>query len=158
MPNRPNRDLANPSICDALNDFSAEAEKGSSLDVAVVPEIAAQIYGFVVSNSFDKKAANNYLMVDVGAGTVDSSLFHVKPGRGGKWDFEFYTAAVEPLGVTNLHRSSSAKKQPSAVEHETRTDTTEYEEDHRHRLLHARSRRGRSGGGEDQGREEEAHA
>jgi hypothetical protein len=96
--------LNTESICDALDDFSVDTEKSSSLDVAVVPEIAAQIYGFVVSNSFDKNAANNYLMVDVGAGTVDSSLFHVKPGRGGKWDFEFYTAAVEPLGVTNLHR------------------------------------------------------
>ena len=75
-----------------------------SVDVVVVPEIAAQIYGFVVSNSFDKRAANNYLMVDVGAGTVDSSLFHVKPGKGGKWDFEFFTTVVEPHGVTNLHR------------------------------------------------------
>lgn len=74
------------------------------IDVAVVPEIAAQIYGFVVSNSFDKGAANIYLMVDVGAGTVDSSLFHVKPGKGGKWDFEFFTTAVEPHGVSNLHR------------------------------------------------------
>ncbi len=54
----------------------------SSVEIAVVPEIAAQICGFVVSNSFDKKAANNYLMVDVGAGTVDSSLFHVKPAKG----------------------------------------------------------------------------
>lgn len=43
-------------------------------------------------------------MVDVGAGTVDSSLFHVKPAKGGKWDFEFFTTAVEPNGVMNLHR------------------------------------------------------
>jgi hypothetical protein len=44
------------------------------------------------------------MMVDVGAGTVDVSLFHVKPGRGGKWDFEFYTTLVKPYGVINLHR------------------------------------------------------
>lgn len=75
-----------------------------SAEVSVVPEIAAQIYGFVVSQSFDKKAPNNYLMVDVGAGTIDSSLFHVKPARGGRWDFEFFTSVVEPNGVTNLHR------------------------------------------------------
>lgn len=76
----------------------------AQIEISVVPEIAAQIYGFVVSTSFDKRATNIYLMVDVGAGTVDSSLFHVKPGRGGKWDFEFFTTTVEPHGVTNLHR------------------------------------------------------
>lgn len=79
-------------------------EAARSIEVTVVPEIAAQIYGFVASNSFDKQAANIYLMVDVGSGTVDSSLFHVKPGKGGRWDFEFYTSVVEPNGVSNLHR------------------------------------------------------
>lgn len=74
-------------------------------EVRVIPEIAAQIFGFVVSTSFDKKAANRYLMVDVGAGTVDSSLFKVIPGRGGQWNFEFYTAVVQPYGVSNLHAS-----------------------------------------------------
>jgi hypothetical protein len=72
-------------------------------EVSVIPEIAAQIFGFVVSNSFDRNAANRYLMVDVGAGTVDSSLFKVFPGRGGRWNFEFYTAVVQPYGVANLH-------------------------------------------------------
>lgn len=73
-------------------------------EITVVPEIAAQIYGFVVSNSFDKQAPNLYLMADVGSGTVDSSLFRVKQGKGGRWDFEFYTSVVEPNGVSNLHR------------------------------------------------------
>ena len=77
---------------------------GSEIEITVVPEIAAQIYGFVASNSFDKKAANIYLMADVGSGTVDSSLFHVKQGKGGLWDFEFFTSVVEPNGVSNLHR------------------------------------------------------
>lgn len=72
-------------------------------EVRVIPEIAAQIFGFVVSTSFDTRAANRYLMVDVGAGTVDSSLFKVVPGRGGQWNFEFYTAVVQPYGVANLH-------------------------------------------------------
>ncbi|NJA89807.1 hypothetical protein HCX48_11310 [Rhodocyclus tenuis] len=79
----------------------AEAE---DVEVDVVPEIAAQIYGFVNSTSFDKKAENLFLMVDVGAGSVDSSLFHVRPARGGKWDFEFFTSVVEPHGAMNLHR------------------------------------------------------
>ncbi len=81
-------------------DFSEE----SDVEVEVIPEIAAQIYGFVNSSKFDKKAPNIYLMVDVGAGTVDSSLFQVKPARAGRWDFEFFTSVVEPYGVMNLHR------------------------------------------------------
>lgn len=90
-----------------VDDLASGAEAwpdGAEVEVEAVPEIAAQIYGFVNSNSFDRKANNIYLMVDVGAGTVDSSLFHVKPGRGGKWDFEFFTSVVEPHGVMNLHR------------------------------------------------------
>lgn len=79
------------------------AHQDDELEVRVIPEIAAQIFGFVVSNSFDRNAANRYLMVDVGAGTVDSSLFRVFPGRGGQWNFEFYTAVVQPHGVSNLH-------------------------------------------------------
>ena len=72
-------------------------------EVRVIPEIAAQIFGFVASASFDKNAANRYLIVDVGAGTVDASLFKVIPARGGRWSFEFYTAVVQPYGVSNLH-------------------------------------------------------
>jgi hypothetical protein len=79
-------------------------ETAAGVEVTVVPEIAAQIYGFVASNSFDKQAPNIYLMADVGSGTVDSSLFRVKQGKGGRWDFEFYTSVVEPNGVSNLHR------------------------------------------------------
>ena len=40
---------------------------------------------------------------DVGAGTVDSSLFRVKNEQG-RWNFEFYTSVVEALGAMNLHR------------------------------------------------------
>jgi hypothetical protein len=87
-----------------LRSLDAGKSGVEDIDVNVVPEIAAQIYGFVVSTSFDKKAPNIFLMTDVGAGTVDSSLFHVKPGKHGRWDFEFFTSVVEPNGVSNLHR------------------------------------------------------
>ena len=73
-------------------------------EISVVPEIAAQIYGYVASNRFDSGARNLYLMVDVGAGTIDSSLFQVKQGKGGRFDFSFYTSQVQPNGVMNLHR------------------------------------------------------
>ena len=73
-------------------------------EISVVPEIAAQIYGYVASNRFDSGARNLYLMVDVGAGTIDSSLFQVKQGKGGRFNFSFYTSQVQPNGVMNLHR------------------------------------------------------
>lgn len=73
------------------------------IELSIVPEITAQIYGHVASDNFDKKAANNFLLVDVGAGTVDTCLFHVEQIKG-KWDFEFYTFNVESLGTANLNR------------------------------------------------------
>lgn len=83
------------------SDIHSEDE---DVEVSIVPEIAAQIYGFVNSSRFDKNAPNIFLLGDVGAGSVDSALFHVKPARGGRWDFEFFTSVVEPNGVMNLHR------------------------------------------------------
>lgn len=85
-------------------DTGAIPSAQEDVEVSVVPEIAAQIYGYVASESFDENAANNFMIVDIGAGTVDASLFHVKRRRG-KWDFEFYTASVEPHGTVNLHRN-----------------------------------------------------
>lgn len=82
-------------------DFSADL---AFAEISIVPEIAAQIFGFVSSNSFDKDAKNIYLMVDIGAGTVDSSLFQVKPAKAGKWSFKFYKTDVAQNGVMNLHR------------------------------------------------------
>lgn len=79
-----------------------ESEK---VEVDVVPELSAQICGFCVSQNFDRDAENIFMTVDVGAGTVDSSLFQVRKGEPGKWDFEFFTNHVQQYGVTNLHRN-----------------------------------------------------
>ena len=101
---------------------SGDADQDQGLEVIVMPEIAAQIFGFVSSNQFDAKDRNIYLIADVGAGTVDSCLFRVVPGRGGSWSFEVYTAAVEPTGVMNLHRHRVAwwqrelKRYPQGVD------------------------------------------
>ena len=96
--------VTDTAIQTCLGNDTLANETVLDVEVTVVPEIAAQIYGFVASSSFDKQAANIYLMADVGSGTVDSSLFHVKQAKGGRWDFEFYTSVVEPNGVSNLHR------------------------------------------------------
>lgn len=104
------RDIARATIAaarDRKHEIAAAPDlmsEDEDVEISIVPEIAAQIYGFVNSSRFNRKEQNIYLMVDVGAGSVDSSLFHVKPARGGKWDFEFFTSIVEPHGVMNLHR------------------------------------------------------
>ncbi len=87
-----------------LSNGDKPVRESEDIEISVVPEIAAQIYGYVASNRFDKQAQNLFLMVDVGAGTVDSSLFQVRAGRGGKFGFTFYTTEVQPNGVMNLHR------------------------------------------------------
>lgn len=97
-------DVQETSVRSALDENRAGPATTSDVEVTVVPEIAAQIYGFVVSNQFDRNAANIFLMADVGSGTVDSSLFHVRSGLGGRYDFEFFTSVVEANGVSNLHR------------------------------------------------------
>ena len=76
----------------------------SDLEISVIPELSAQIYGFVASPSsaFDKNKVNRYSIVDVGAGTVDASVFEVRLNKG-RWDFFYYTASVQPNGVANLH-------------------------------------------------------
>lgn len=93
-----------PIILELLRQPPSATGSDQDAEVSVVPEIAAQIYGFVVSTSFDRKARNIFVMADVGAGTVDVSLFNVFPARGGKWDFKFFTSVVRPHGVSNLHR------------------------------------------------------
>lgn len=74
------------------------------VEILVMPEIAAQIHGFVSSEQFDPKHPNIYLMVDVGAGTVDASVFKVEKTSSGTTSFNFFTNSVETYGVVNLHR------------------------------------------------------
>jgi len=86
-------------------DFARFSEKPEISDAAfsVTPELSAQLYGFLTSTKFDKRARNIFMMVDVGAGTVDSSVFYASKGRGNKPQFNFYSNIVEFNGVANLH-------------------------------------------------------
>lgn len=74
------------------------------VEVLVMPELAAQIHGFVSSSHFDAHQRHFYLMVDVGAGTVDASLFRVVKRNHGKVDFDFFTSSVETNGAASMHR------------------------------------------------------
>ena len=95
-----NESIKRIDVVEALNSNS-----DTSAEISVIPELAAQIYGYVSSSAFDPNRENIFLMVDIGAGTLDSSLFKVTKGQGGKSDFTFYTSEVQPNGVMNLHRN-----------------------------------------------------
>lgn len=77
---------------------------GDELEVKLLPELSAQIHGFVSSSHFDARQPSIYLMVDVGAGTLDASLFSVRKDRGGSVSFGLFTHSVEQLGAANLNR------------------------------------------------------
>ena len=68
----------------------------------VIPELSAQIYGFLTSTKFDPEARNIFMIIDIGGGTIDTSIFHVQRSRG-KVDFKFYASFVGFNGVSNLH-------------------------------------------------------
>lgn len=75
------------------------------VEIVIMPELTAQIHGFVSSHAFDPREKNIYLMVDVGAGTVDASIFHVRKDKVGTFSFSFFTNSCEAYGAANLHRS-----------------------------------------------------
>jgi hypothetical protein len=95
----------------------SDVEDVEDIAVDVHPEIAAQIHGFVSSGAYDPNASNIYLLVDVGAGTLDASVFRVKREAGqSKESFAFFTTSVEPHGVMNLHRQRTGALQKALAD------------------------------------------
>lgn len=73
-------------------------------DVDVVPEIAAQVFGFVESSRWNWRDNPMMIMVDVGAGTVDAAFFSVVQNNR-TLRFSFFANEVEQNGAMNLHRA-----------------------------------------------------
>jgi hypothetical protein len=73
-------------------------------DVDVIPEIAAQIYGLVSVTNWDWRNRPMVMLVDIGAGTVDTAFFSFTRAIAGEPRFAFYATDVQPSGVMNLHR------------------------------------------------------
>jgi hypothetical protein len=76
-------------------EVARDAFKAASFGIAVTPETAAEATGFFKSNRSIDAA---YLMVDVGAMTLDACMFGYIGG-----DYKPYTAMVRPLGVESFH-------------------------------------------------------
>jgi hypothetical protein len=90
-------------------------------DVDAVPEVSAQLQGFMASARWDWKSRPVMMLVDVGAGTVDSALFHVRALDNGQGVLTFYSSRVEPNGAMNLHRQRVGWLQallPEGTEHD----------------------------------------
>ena len=94
------------SISRASTELTKSPPNPDLPEILVYPEVTAQIYGFVSGkDAFDPKGRNLYLLVDIGAGTIDTSLFHVSRGTGDHYNFTTFTSTVEFNGAVNLHRS-----------------------------------------------------
>ncbi|WP_375739321.1 hypothetical protein [Pseudomonas boanensis] len=86
-----------------LDPGSDEAIDEAGVEIALAPEVAAQIHGFVSSGAYDPHGQNIFLMVDIGAGTLDASVFRIER-QGGRDRFIAFSATVEPNGVMCWHR------------------------------------------------------
>lgn len=91
-------------ICTAAWKKAKDGLPDEDVEILVMPELTAQIHGFVSSSHFNPGATNIYLLCDVGAGTVDASVFRVERTPSGSNRFKFFTHCVESHGVMNLHR------------------------------------------------------
>ncbi len=83
------------SFADAAEYFNDEA-------VQVIPEIMAQIHGFVRSNLWNEQLNPHILLIDVGAGTLDISLCDVIRDSNSEYVYTSKACMVEGLGVSNL--------------------------------------------------------
>jgi hypothetical protein len=98
-------DLASKAYDSIATKLRVEPDKNLiGIDFSIVPELAAQIYGYVSSDGFDPHDQKAFLLVDVGAGTVDAAVFRPSKSKG-KTNYDFYTTTVEPNGVRLLHRN-----------------------------------------------------
>lgn len=75
-------------------------ERAENLGVAVLPEVAAEVAGF--ARSVDR-ADGLYLMVDVGAMTLDVCAFNIVTRAGGGERYAMFAAQVRHLGVEAQH-------------------------------------------------------
>jgi hypothetical protein len=94
-------------------------------DVDAVPEVSAQLQGFMSSARWDWRSRPVMMLVDVGAGTVDTALFHVRVPEDGQGVLTFYASRVESNGAMNLHRARVDWLQalvPVGSEHATAAD------------------------------------
>ena len=88
--------LDDPHVVEA----SDSDEAAEALGVAVFPEAAAEMTGFAKSA---RNAPGLYLLVDVGAMTLDACMFRLNQHASQASRYAFMAAQVRPLGVDSFH-------------------------------------------------------
>ena len=85
-----------------VKDAAQSRESAEALGIAVVPEVAAAATAFAKSTG---AAPGLYLLVDVGATTLDACTFWLSKGLGedGGDGYSLFNADVRPLGVEAFH-------------------------------------------------------
>ena len=78
----------------------ASEEDAASLGVAVFPETAANVAGYAKST---QNAPGLYVLVDVGAMTLDACVFRLHQDSSPGDLYAFMSAQVRPLGVESFH-------------------------------------------------------
>lgn len=78
------------------------SEEAANFGIAAIPETAAEATGFFKSSAASEGA---YLMVDVGAMTLDACMFGYLKGG-----YKLFNAMVKPLGVESFHWFMQAGK------------------------------------------------
>jgi hypothetical protein len=100
--------LATPLTADAAAD--ALSATRNDIDIAVVPEIVAEVIGYARSL---QRRPGLHLVFDVGASTLDVCSFSLHDTQG-EDGWALLTADVQPLGLLDLHhrRMNAAGHQP----------------------------------------------
>ena len=88
--------LAHPQVTEAAD----SAEAAETLGVGVFPEAAAEMTGFAKSA---RNAPGLYLLIDVGAMTLDACMFRLNRHASEASQYSFMSAQVRPLGVDSFH-------------------------------------------------------
>ena len=97
------RFLHDPSVAGA----GRSEEAAEKLGIAVIPETAAQMTGFSKST---RRASGLYLLVDVGALTLDACMFRLSQKDSTGDRYAFMEAEVRPLGVESFYWFQSEGK------------------------------------------------
>jgi hypothetical protein len=82
--------------------FSDSADYFNDDAIHLMPEIMAQIHGFVRSNLWNSQLNPHILLIDIGAGTLDISLCDVIRNSNSEYVYTAKACLVEGLGVSNF--------------------------------------------------------
>lgn len=102
-----------------VNRAGTSDEIDNALAVTVIPEAAAEMTGFAKST---RGAPGLYLLIDVGAMTLDTCMFRLNRSAQEADVYAFMAAQVRPLGVDSLHWFlGEGKSEPDFIQQCNRT-------------------------------------